>query len=445
MLVAAVRIVRHCPEAIWAPSFWILMNSAVFYGIGPLVEVYGNPSTRAALLYSELAVSPSELTRSNLLSASGITCLISGFWLHVCANPGKWKAVASSQPLARSYISPIHVAIAFVVGGAILRYLFIKPAQWGMIDMVIPGVLTSVAPILDVGFGIMTYLAVRGSPRLRCAIAICLPIHLLLTLLAMSKMELVIALMFPALGAYLGNRSLSRLAIMLAVIAYVFVPAQNLVHIGRAAILEKSGTINDAGYLERIDIVIDYISRQPDPVPLSYGDEQRQGWWTRLNFSGEQALAMALYDAGAAGSTLSNAWIRFIPRVLWPDKPIIRPLGAEFYNISVNRQGTSNLGLPIYGDLYWNYGWAGVIVGCLLIGWLFAAMSWRSIEALKKMEFIVLPAVLIAMLSAAQGLNNFVLDSIISRLPIYFAYLFSAGLLVKYLKSKRYTLDGPKT
>lgn len=443
MLISAWRIARHCPESIWTPAFWFLMNSAVFYGFGPLVEVYGNAETRAVLGSSVLAVTPVELARTSLLSTSGIICLMTGFWLHIRTNSGQWKKLTNIVYQPAPAISPTFVALAFVAFGAVLRYAFIKPAHWGMTGMVVPGVLTSVAPILDVGFGIMAYLAARGSLSMKIMLGVGLPLHLFMTLLSMSKMELVIAMMFPAIGAYMGNRKPFNFVMSLLIIACVFVPAQSLVHYGRAAILEKSGSINQAGYLERLKIVTDFISKPNEPIDIAANDDLRQGWWTRLNFSGEQTLAMSLHDAGDVGSTLSNAWLRFIPRLLWPEKPVIQPLGAEFYNISINRQGTSNLGLPIYGDLYWNYGWTGVIVGCTMIGWLFAMISRRSIAALRNMEFIMLPAILIAMLTAAKGINNFVLDSIISRLPIYFAYLFAAQLLVKYLKSARYSPKNP--
>jgi hypothetical protein len=252
----------------------------------------------------------------------------------------------------------------------------------------------------------------------------------------MSKFELVTAMMFPALGAYLGHRKFGQLIVSFALMAVVFAFAQDLVHYGRTAIAEKSGNIDHAGFGERIEIVRRYFSEE-DRTEDWQIVEERQGWWTRLNFSGSQVFAMSLYDSGNIGSTLKDIWIRFVPRVLWPEKPIIRPLGADLYNLSVNREGTSNLGLSIYGDLYWQFGWAGVCMGSPVIGWLFAMMSWRSLRAIGDREFIMLPAVLVAMLTAAQGTNNFVLDGVISKMPVYFAYLFAVGLLVKYVHMTR--------
>lgn len=81
------------------------------------------------------------------------------------------------------------------------------------------------------------------------------------------------------------------------------------------------------------------------------------------------------------GQTLNYLGFAFIPRFLWPEKPVIaqgvwfafeigQALKTEtWYNNSIN--------MTIPGEFYLNFGWAGVVVGCFLFGG-FWALLWRS-------------------------------------------------------------------
>src|SRR5438309_4823484 len=42
MLFAVYRILRAYPNSMWTPAIWFPFQSAIFFGLGPLVEVYGN-------------------------------------------------------------------------------------------------------------------------------------------------------------------------------------------------------------------------------------------------------------------------------------------------------------------------------------------------------------------------------------------------------------------
>ena len=73
-----------------------------------------------------------------------------------------------------------------------------------------------------------------------------------------------------------------------------------------------------------------------------------------------------------------------IPRMLWPDKPLIR-LGAwfalEIGQAYQNETGYINnsINMTVMGELYLDFGWIGVIIGSLLLG-VFIALLWNSTE-----------------------------------------------------------------
>ena len=84
------------------------------------------------------------------------------------------------------------------------------------------------------------------------------------------------------------------------------------------------------------------------------------------------------------GETLEYlAWV-WIPRFVWPDKPMVAKgqwfaaeIGQGFYLASGMFSNTINMTIP--GELYLNFGWLGIVVGCLLIGALFR-LVWQSAD-----------------------------------------------------------------
>jgi len=79
------------------------------------------------------------------------------------------------------------------------------------------------------------------------------------------------------------------------------------------------------------------------------------------------------------GETMRYASYAFIPRLLWPDKPALTR-GAWFYayvgGSPRESEATSSLGITAAGELYWNFGIGGVLVGMFAIGCGYAIL-WR--------------------------------------------------------------------
>lgn len=421
------------PDAIWAGVFWFPVQSAIFYGFGPLVEVFGNAITLSSLAAHNLAVTETELFRTHKLSTTGISFILIGMFLHMKFWRQAWAkkgdTTASKMPL-------LELGVLMVLLGAAFKYLILLPAQWGALNIIVAGVLSGLGNVIDLGFAIVAFCAVNGNKRQRLFLFATWPLHLFLSVLTFSKLSVVIAVLLPLVGAYVAHRSKKRLLFGLAILALVYASLQPFVHFGRGVIYERAYTISEAGYAERINIFFDFISyaRTAAEAP----EDDRQGWWTRLSFAGPQAYAMELYDQGNYNRTLDKAWMFFIPRAVWPGKPIMVGPGLEFYRqVTGNEQGRSFLGLSIYGDLYWQYGWNGVIFGSTLIGFLFAMLSSQGVRAIRQRNFIMLPAVLMALQMTLLGPNKYVLNGIIGGLPIYFAYYIAFSWVSKIFGGRK--------
>ncbi len=81
----------------------------------------------------------------------------------------------------------------------------------------------------------------------------------------------------------------------------------------------------------------------------------------------------------AEGETIRNALVAFIPRIIWPDKPIVAG-GSEIvtrYTLMDFAFGTTvSAGQAM--EFYINYGLTGVVIGFALIGFVFAWLDSRS-------------------------------------------------------------------
>lgn len=79
------------------------------------------------------------------------------------------------------------------------------------------------------------------------------------------------------------------------------------------------------------------------------------------------------------GATMDNLQYAFIPRLLWPGKPIVNR-GAWFTSYlgfsATASEATTSTGMDASGELFWNFGIPGVIAGMCLLGLLFGGL-WK--------------------------------------------------------------------
>ena len=92
----------------------------------------------------------------------------------------------------------------------------------------------------------------------------------------------------------------------------------------------------------------------------------------RLNQNDLVGAAVAYTPANrpfAAGETLWHALIALVPRAVWPDKPVVAGsmgLVTDYTGIYFDR--TTSVGLGQVLEFYINFGYAGIVVGFLLLG-----------------------------------------------------------------------------
>jgi hypothetical protein len=422
---AAILTIRRYPASVWTPYVAFLVGSAIFFALGPLVYVFGDPRTIAQLAATRMAITDLELARTNLLVELGVLSVFIGIVGYSAIRTRGGRALSR---LATASIPLPAIATIFLLLGAVLRYGLILPNQFGLTSYVVPGSVTSASNLFALGLSVAGYLSISGPNRRVWRLifwAVFFP-NLLVAVLEFSKTSAMINLLVPMFGRYLADRNMSRLAgwVIVAVILFAFM--QPLVSYGRIVILQETGDIYRASLPRRLDITVNYLSGERfEPAA-----QRSQPAWTRLAYSGPQAYAMDLHDDGQAGESLRDAWMYFVPRLLWPGKPILLGPGAEFNEIVNGWRGTF-LGLSIYGDAYWQAGWPGLLIFSLGVGFIFGWMSRNSLQWMSAGGLVLLPPVLLAFEIGLLGPTKYLINGIVGPLPIYIGYVLLLNLALR--------------
>lgn len=189
------------------------------------------------------------------------------------------------------------------------------------------------------------------------------------------RISVVAPLAAYTLGALLGARSLRPLR------TARFVP----IYVGTALIVAYFGTFGEARSLMGTGVSrIAQLQEMQEDSARAMAAPKQTVFSRMTNFNQLSQIGRIVDEEGfLGGSTLEYLGFAFIPRFLWPEKPIIQK-GAWFAlrigqaNIARDGRITNSVNMTIPGELYLNFAWPGVILGCFIFGTLLAAFWTRT-------------------------------------------------------------------
>ena len=429
------RLIRLDAYNVWMPITLFILSSTIFLGFGPLSHIFGNEGTLMYLAVRPPTADAFDVNRAFILSMAGQVGIYSG--IVAASFMGNGGGISADRKSAEPLISPGSLAIAFVVIGLLFKYLVYYPANWGIIDVTLPGVFSAFNAIAALGFGLWIYDAIQSKSRSVFLILLLILMDFSFTILDFYKEQIVLSLAFPLAGYYMATKNRTVTMILALAIVAIYSASTPMVTYARSV-----GVLGDVpiGFSERAEIAVEYISERPEVVDREIF-EGAQKWWTRLDASGRQAFAMHLRDIGHESHSLNNALIIFIPRIVWPDKPIIYPPGQEFYYIVTGR--TNNfMSITIYGDMYWQFGWVGVILISPIFGLILYKMNYILYGEIRNNNFIYFPAILIASEVALVGQTKFIQNGFLMSTFLFFVYIlmtrFLTGVILDGKRGRRF-------
>jgi hypothetical protein len=374
--------------AVLAPIAWFVLGSSIYFGLGAVagglrVHPYSALIFGADILY---------LTRVNLLNACSVLLVVaSAFLISKKSTPN--KPVQSSTVIDQfsffKELFPYILAIAIV--GACSKFIVFPIAEnlllRSLLDKVYMFIPTCLLLLGMLWRGI-------GWPLRALALSI-LVLEILNGLLAFTKYQIIYAMLALAMGVWIVTHSKKFIVATLVILGVVFAVINPVVTLGRAHLDYDANTNTLA---TRIGIVADVFIALSNPdatflimqnerivkmdlKPMNKLEGRVQAVGRRFDVASIQGYLVNEYNNGRAGNTLSEFWVAFIPRIIWPEKPIVtRPggeLNAKYYNDP--NQTHSSMAPTYSAEAYWNYGPAGVVIVSVLLG---AALGWLTRYAL---------------------------------------------------------------
>ncbi len=382
LLWTGLQLIRNNGLMIWTPIPWFFFACAAYYGIGPLIYYYGDA---ASIIFANefYHVDDLGLLRINFLDTAAIGLVIIGFLV------GR-TFVSEKRPRQISLVSTKSLrsaVLVFLSIGLPAEYFLYIPYIFGWTDFTLSGFVGQLSNFTGLAIIPLMVLVHRGQKKWRLLLYSLIASELFFSLIAFSKLSLILTMVKIILGIYVCAGRLRVLVYGMACVLAVYFVIGPVIPFAR----EQLGKMERPGIGQRTDIVMRYLSSADTGVG---GDPAgRQGWWIRLNFSPVQKFVLDQFDGGRPGESLMPLFYVFIPRVLWPEKPNISKLGTDLTFLINGFSTSSNSPGFFAAEAYWNGGYLMVIIVCLYVGALFAGLTRYALQKMSHEEFLYLPVV----------------------------------------------------
>jgi hypothetical protein len=417
MLLPAIwRALRRGGQEVLADHLLVLAGAFIaYYVLGALLIPFG-PQDEAEAAQSFYRVDAPLAMRVTAVNCIGFgLALVSGslvrrHWIF----GGAHKAIRLGQFISREWV----IAAFLFVGAYGSFYVFafdigLRPGE------VVSGILRTMSQLLLVAIMVAAAHRGRGSVWLLLSAIVLTAVQALggLLLLNKSGVLLPMAALLTGLAWRLGVRRVMvpGLAALLAVYLLIGDPvstARNTQVLG-----------DQIDWSERFALMSEGVLRSSNAAPKG-----GYHYWARFCYLTPQGAALDFYDTGQGGEDYSLLGWVFLPRFLFPDKPIMTASGPAFHHKATGGE-TSSTGIGVFVDGYYNLGWWGVIGVGIAVGCMLAWTSAFAAEVYRARALIWLPMALVGSFMAFRIDGAFLPDY--CGTFVMFGYVVFAGVVLK--------------
>lgn len=389
----------------WAltPIGWFVLGTGLFFGFGVFAGgLHVHPWTD--YLYGN---DVRYLTQVNTLNAVSVSLVLftASWFIRSPADIDGHRENALGEVVAQSV--PLRFFLCFCFLIAVLKLIFFPDVG----NLVLRSLLAKVYfffPAIFLLSGIVMR-QMRWVDRLLFALIFIL--QLANGALLCNKYEVLMPIIALMIGMWASSKSYKWILGMLAVPVMVFWFANPLVSLARS---HHDYNATENSLHDRVWILWDvfnstYFAPKPtlgpaggsydNTAPTEVSSLDRAATHTSSNVAPRMALYEKVravgvrfdvasiegflikeYDEGRPGKSLEDFWSVFIPRVFWPEKPIVTRFGNEL-NYLYYKQTFSAIAPTYSAEAYWNYGWIGVFLVSIYLGIVFGIFTQISLNA----------------------------------------------------------------
>lgn len=291
---------------------------------------------------------------------------------------------------------------------------------------VIAGMWRSLSNLLLVAVVLAAAHQGRGSRFLRSAAIIMVVVQAVTGLLMLNKGQALMPIVALCVG-YAWRLGVRKVALPgLVVLVFAFLVIGSPVTTGRN--LFGSSAYVDWG--ARVAVLWTEIFE-----PKTNSIENEYYPWSRLCYTPPQAAALDFYDSGHGGDDYEKAGWIFLPRFLFPDKPVMTAAGPDIH-YRITGYLNSATGLGIFVDGYYNLGIIGVIINALGAGLMLAYTSALAGVVIERRALLWMPLALLGSHMAFR-IDGFFLGDYLGPFSMLLYVLIGASLLTSLTTSKR--------
>lgn len=416
VLVPAIRkALRRRTHEIFADHLLVLSTVFIVYFVAGSLLVPFGPADQAEYVLAFYRIDAVEAMRVIGVNTIGLGLAL--FFGSMVGGPSVSRLTLRAVGFGRS-IAPEFVIAAFLLVGA-ASTLYVLPFDIGLQTGVVPGVLRTMSQLLLVAILLAAAHGGRGSTWLLTGAVILTLVEGVSGLLQFNKS--VVLLPMVALLAGLGWRFGVKRVIVpgFAVLALSFVLIASPVSTAR----NTYGVASRVGLGQRIDLLAGALFR-PKEAPV----ERVSTIWARFCYITTQGAALNLYDNGVPGDSFRMLGWSFLPRFLFPMKPIMTSAGTDF-QYQVTGQVGSATGQGVFADGYYNLGWWGVIVAGIGVGFILGITSTFARQVYELRAIMWMPFALLGSFMAFRIDGNFLADFWSPFVLILYALFAGAALM----------------
>jgi hypothetical protein len=318
------------------------------------------------------------MTKSDWVVITGILSFIFGYYV-----VSRRYANRKSGVFAEDWNPKLILAMGFVfwVSGFMVIVVYdmtVTPMHIPRTVLGLPiGIASNLKLFCYLGILMISYLAIKGyRPMiLRPLLFLIIILQFLFGFIADSKETSYFAPTLLICGMFYIRGTINKKFIAIALLT--FIPYFLLFNIYRGSVLQATDLNRKkavASFDKNASRVLEAASKQTNVVGKSLGAlKQRIDGKVYIDIivNGTDSGRVQFLD----GKTLMYVLTAFIPRMFWPEKPDMST--GQMFNKAFQLSESRFTFVPTtqLGELYWNFGFTGVIAGMVCIGMIFGLLS----------------------------------------------------------------------
>ena len=431
LFASAWRMASMDSKALWLGLFWMRISTAVYFGVGCMGSLFFSEDTREQAR-SFFWVQPDVQAKTNLVLTLGVLIFFSACIV--------WTSVLKGEKFNRDAANGGDqllwlCAISFAGLGYAVKYLIVSPYNFGAFgNIVLPGALITLIYLAPVGLFLLTLWTLRHAPKYAVIPTLLVSTDLVMGVLQFAKSQVILPLIVYILAVLQYKSTPRRLVISAFAVLFIFQIIVPMVTFGRAENQLRYGNIAEGSLEERLEIMQAYFT----DGPKAQSDRSDfQGTLARISYGTLAGAAIKLRDSGQPGDSLISIFYFFIPRAIWPNKPIFD--GGARFNEAVTGNSASFSWMGIYAESYWNLGWLGLPIVMIPLSAVYVFLGRIAIKVMNRGKWLHFPAVLMGMLMGLRVDGEVVADQTASWFVCLIALGFAMPLdrLVRAFISSR--------